>query len=312
MATVITKVLEEPKKTVKRDTLRAIEQKVQQLWEIEHVFEVNAPTLEEEPDDSILHVKYPKHMGTFPYPYMNGKLHLGHLFTITKVEFATGYERMKGKRALFPLGFHCTGMPIKACADKLSREIEQFGPDFKIPDQIDLGKGVKDLELSDDTAIKSQDLSDTTKVVSKKGKIAAKSTDLKYQFQIMREMGIANNEIAKFADSTVGTKIDWRRSFITTDANPYYDSFVQWQMRKLKELNKVKFGERYTIYSPFDGQPCMDHDRQSGEGVGPQEYTGIKLQVIEWSNEAQNILGSVKELENKNIYLVAATLRPET
>ncbi|CAG8679942.1 42317_t:CDS:10 [Gigaspora margarita] len=326
MATVVTKVVEEPKKTVKRDTLRAIEQKIQQLWENEHAFEINAPTIEEEPDDSILHEKYPKHMGTFPYPYMNGRLHLGHLFTISKLEYGTGYERMKGKRALFPLGFHCTGMPIKACADKLSREIEQFGPEFKIPDQDDLEEGVKDLGLNDDNAIKTQDPG--TKMISKKGKVAAKSTDQKYQFQIMQSMGVPINEIAKFSDSnywlyffpplaisdckSIGAKIDWRRSFLTTDVNPYYDSFVQWQMRKLKDLNKVKFGKRYTIYSPFDGQPCMDHDRQSGEGVGPQEYTGIKLQVIEWSKEAQNTLGSVKELENKNIYLIAATLRPET
>jgi len=36
---------------------------------------------------------------------------------------------------------------------------------------------------------------------------------------------------------------------------------------------------RYTIYSPKDGQPCMDHDRSSGEGVGPQEYTLIKLRI---------------------------------
>lgn len=28
---------------------------------------------------------------------------------------------------LFPFGFHCTGMPIKACADKLQREMETFG-----------------------------------------------------------------------------------------------------------------------------------------------------------------------------------------
>lgn len=34
---------------------------------------------------------------------------------------------MKGKKVLFPFGFHCTGMPIKACADKLEREIQQFG-----------------------------------------------------------------------------------------------------------------------------------------------------------------------------------------
>ena len=60
-----------------------------------------------------LHKKYPKYLSTFPYPYMNGSLHLGHAFSISKVEFATGWERMKGRRALFPLGFHCTGMPIK-------------------------------------------------------------------------------------------------------------------------------------------------------------------------------------------------------
>jgi leucyl-tRNA synthetase len=111
---------------------------------------------------------------------------------------------------------------------------------------------------------------------------------------------------------SIGAKIDWRRSFITTDVNPYYDSFVRWQMRKLKALNKIKFGERYTIYSPLDGQPCMDHDRQSGEGVGPQEYTGIKLKVLEWSKEAEEFFGTKPELKGKNIYFVAATLRPET
>lgn len=46
---------------------------------------------------------------------MNGSLHLGHAFTISKIEFAAGYERMLGKRALFPHGFHVTGMPIKVC-----------------------------------------------------------------------------------------------------------------------------------------------------------------------------------------------------
>lgn len=44
---------------------------------------------------------------------MNGSLHLGHAFTISKIEFGAGYQRLLGKRALFPHGFHCTGMPIK-------------------------------------------------------------------------------------------------------------------------------------------------------------------------------------------------------
>ena len=32
---------------------------------------------------------------------------------------------------------------------------------------------------------------------------------------------------------------------MTTDANPFYDAFVRWQMNRLKELDKIKFGKRY-------------------------------------------------------------------
>jgi leucyl-tRNA synthetase len=81
-------------------------------------------------------------------------------------------------------------------------------------------------------------------------------------------------------------------------------------MNKLRAVNKVKFGERHTIYSPKDGQPCMDHDRQEGEGVGPQEYTGIKMEVKQWSEAAQKALP--EDIQKKKVYLVAATLRPET
>lgn len=58
----------------------------------------------------------------------------------------------------------------------------------------------------------------------------------------------------------------------------------------------------------------MDHDRASGEGVGPQEYTGIKMEVL--VDKVENPV--IKELLNsptikgKKVYLVAATLRPET
>lgn len=42
----------------------------------------------------------------------------------SQLEFAAGYQRLLGKRVLFPQAFHLTGMPIKACADKLKNEIE--------------------------------------------------------------------------------------------------------------------------------------------------------------------------------------------
>jgi len=37
---------------------------------------------------------------------------------------------------------------------------------------------------------------------------------------------------------------------------------------------------RLSIYSPKDGQPCADHDRASGEGVNPQEYTLVKMEAL--------------------------------
>jgi len=113
------------------------------------------------------------------------------------------------------------------------------------------------------------------------------------------------------ADLTLfGARVDWRRQFITTDRNPYYDSFVRWQVNKLRALNRIKFGERYTIYSPKDGQPCMDHDRSEGEGVGPQEYTALKLEVVDWSPAAAEVVKSA--IGSSTAFLIAATLRPET
>lgn len=54
-------------------------------------------------------------------------------------QFGVRYQRLKGKKCLFPLGFHCTGMPIKACADKLQRELETFGypPNFPSESETD-------------------------------------------------------------------------------------------------------------------------------------------------------------------------------
>ncbi|RCI05179.1 cytosolic leucyl tRNA synthetase, partial [Rhizopus stolonifer] len=303
----------EAPKTAKRDALRALEDKARSLWDNEKAFEINAPTIEEHPNSEDLHQVYPKYMSTMPYPYMNGRLHLGHAFTFSKIEFGTGYERMKGKRALLPQGFHCTGMPIKASADKIVREMEMFGKYFEKYEEVAL----------------ANDLEKKAEVKNVKSKVAAKTGNVTYQFQIMLSLGIPKEEIHKFADpyywteffppqtiadlNAFGAKVDWRRSFITTDANPYYDSFVRWQMRKLKAMQKIKFGERYTIYSILDNQPCMDHDRASGEAVGPQEYTGIKMKVLEWSGPAQEALASYADvLKGKNVYLVAATLRPET
>ncbi|XP_004420087.1 PREDICTED: leucine--tRNA ligase, cytoplasmic [Ceratotherium simum simum] len=296
----------ERKGTAKVDFLKKIEKEIQQKWDSEKVFEVNASNLERQTSKG-------KYFVTFPYPYMNGRLHLGHAFSLSKCEFAVGYQRLKGKNCLFPFGLHCTGMPIKACADKLKREIELYGcpPDF--PDEE---------EEEEEISVKTEDIIIKDKTKGKKSKAAAKAGSSKYQWGIMKSLGLSDEEIVKFSEAEhwldyfpplaiqdlkrLGLKVDWRRSFITTDVNPYYDSFVRWQFLTLRERSKVKFGKRYTIYSPKDGQPCLDHDRHTGEGVAPQEYTLIKLKVLE------PYPSKLSGLKGKNIFLVAATLRPET
>ncbi|XP_058399260.1 leucine--tRNA ligase, cytoplasmic isoform X3 [Diceros bicornis minor] len=299
-------MLKERKGTAKVDFLKKIEKEIQQKWDSEKVFEVNASNLERQTSKD-------KYFVTFPYPYMNGRLHLGHAFSLSKCEFAVGYQRLKGKNCLFPFGLHCTGMPIKACADKLKREIELYGcpPDF--PDEE---------EEEEEISVKTEDIIIKDKAKGKKSKAAAKAGSSKYQWGIMKSLGLSDEEIVKFSEAEhwldyfpplaiqdlkrLGLKVDWRRSFITTDVNPYYDSFVRWQFLTLRERSKVKFGKRYTIYSPKDGQPCLDHDRHTGEGVAPQEYTLIKLKVLE------PYPSKLSGLKGKNIFLVAATLRPET
>lgn len=310
-------------KTDRRDTLIDIEKKYQKYWQDNKFFEVDAPTIEEDPEDDpdVLRQKYPKYFATMAYPYMNGVLHAGHSFTLSKVEFATGFERMAGKRALFPLGFHCTGMPIKSAADKIKREVEEFGADFSGAPAAD--------EEEPEAPKEERAKADPTKFVAKKSKAVAKQGRGKYQFEIMLQLGIAREDVAAFADpqhwlqyfpalvqrdvNAFGGRVDWRRSMVTTPANPYYDAFVRWQMNRLKDCGKIKFGERYTIYSEKDGQACLDHDRLSGEGVNPQEYVGIKIEVTEFAPEAQKVFEENKfDLKNNKVYLVAATLRPET
>jgi leucyl-tRNA synthetase len=76
-------------------------------------------------------------------------------------------------------------------------------------------------------------------------------------------------------------------------------------MKTLKDIEKIFYGKKYTIYSELDKQPCADHDRSKGEGVGAQEYVGIKLKLLEFPK-------SLDAFKDKKVFMVAATLRAET
>lgn len=245
--------------TTKRDQLVEIEQELQIQWETEERYK-------RRPDDR------PKYLITFPYPYMNGTLHLGHAYTISKAEFMARYKELRGYNVLFPFGFHGTGMPIVACAEKLAEALkttELYGND----------RGIERL-------------------------------DEQNQIKILLKMGIPKGEILKLVEPynwlryfpkrakedvrRLGVSADLSRSFITTDMNKYYDSFVKWQFNRLNEKGLLKFGKKHVIYSPKDGQVCADHDRSLGEGVMMKEYIVMKMKL------------------SRNEYILVATTRPET
>lgn len=160
------------------------------------------------------------------------------------------------------------------------------------------------------------------KAKGKKSKAAAKTGGVVRQYDILKISNIPEDEIANFSEpmhwlryfpphaiadlKRFGMTIDWRRSFITTDVNPFYDAFIRWQLNTLKERGRVSRGKRPNVYSTIDKQNCADHDRASGEGVNPQEYTIAKLRVQEPFPE------KMASLAGKNVFLAPATLRPET
>ena len=138
-----------PPSTARRDQLVSIERGVQSLWKQHRVFSADADTTPRDPSS--------KYFATFPYPYMNGALHLGHAFTLAKVDYACGYQRLKGKNVLFPFGFHCTGMPIAASADKVKRELQLYGNPPRFPKEDDEGEEEGEGEAEESKEEKKKD-----------------------------------------------------------------------------------------------------------------------------------------------------------
>jgi leucyl-tRNA synthetase len=189
-------------KTERRDQLRDIETKIQQRWKTNNTFQANAPETYDLSNNGMEKNKT-KFFCTFPYPYMNGKIHLGHTFTITKADFAAGYNMLKGKRVLFPFAFHCTGMPIQAAANKLKNEIETFGLENcragKFETEEELAAKLAEMKLLAEEKAQGVD-TNIGKHKGKKTKLVAK-TGKKKQWEIMVMLNIPLDEIPKFTDA---------------------------------------------------------------------------------------------------------------
>jgi len=63
---------------------------------------------------------------TFPIPYMNGPLHLGHAFTASRVDSYAKYKKLNGFNVLYPQGWHWTGQPIVSAAERLAKAMRKW------------------------------------------------------------------------------------------------------------------------------------------------------------------------------------------
>ena len=235
---------------------KAIEKKWQNEWEKNKVFESEVDTKKE------------KFFGNFPYPYVNGFLHVGHLYSILRLEALLRYKRMQGFNVLYPQGWHATGSPIINAAKRIAENE---------PKQI---KIMKDMGFSDQEIKKFGDPKYWIKYFPPENK-----KDL----------------------TNLGLSIDWRREFFTTDLNPHYDKFVRWQFNKLKEKDYVIKSKFPVVWCPKDNTIVQDHSRAEGEGETPQEFCLVKHKldngkfVVTATLRQDTILGITNIYINPNV-----------
>src|SRR5210317_934123 len=88
------------------------EEKWKKRWQEAKIFEAK-------PDEK------KKFFGTFPYPYVNSYLHLGHFYSSMRLEALSRYKRMKGFNVLYAQSWHCTGSPIVNAAKRIKDNEEK-------------------------------------------------------------------------------------------------------------------------------------------------------------------------------------------
>ena len=53
-----------------------------------------------------------------PPPTVNGKIHIGHIFSYTQTEMLARYKRLRGYNIFYPFGFDDNGLPSERLVEK--------------------------------------------------------------------------------------------------------------------------------------------------------------------------------------------------
>jgi len=90
----------------KRYDGQVVEKEMQKYWEENHIYKFN----------------YDKSKTLYsidtPPPTVNGKLHMGHIFSYTQAEMIARYKRMCGFNVYYPFGFDDNGLPSERLVER--------------------------------------------------------------------------------------------------------------------------------------------------------------------------------------------------
>lgn len=271
------------KKSWKSVELRKLEKQIQDNWLKTDAYKTRI----------IPHHNKYTFFATFPYPYMNGDLHLGHGFTMSKYDFICKFYRMLGYDVLQPFSFHLTGMPIVAAADKLKYELQLIGNN------------------------RDSTISFATQYINMK-QMNINDNDIQ-KFIDPLHWGNHFSETAKHTLKRFGISYDDSRSFKTTDQDQFYDRFIKWQFTILYKKNVLKFGTRYDLFSIKDNQSCLGHERSTGENAKPQKSYLIMFKICNTDIDNVSDTPALSIIYNKYqltedipIFMIINTTRPET
>ncbi|MEM7821361.1 MAG: leucine--tRNA ligase [Candidatus Aenigmatarchaeota archaeon] len=209
--------------------IKKIEKKWEKIWRKKKIFEANVKNK-------------PKFFITWPYPYVNGSMHIGHAFSAFRCDSYARFKRMQGFNVLYPQGFHATGEPIVGSIERV-----------KLKDSIQI---------------------ETFKT------FGATDKDIKNFIEYGPEF-VAKFWMKRWIEDLkiAGFSIDWRRTFITTKMNPTYSRFIEWQYNTLRKMGYVYQGTHPVIWCPKCKSPTGDHDRLEGIGESPVEHLIIKFSL---------------------------------
>ncbi len=173
--------------------------------------------------------------------YPNGPAHLGHARTYVIPDILARFKRALGYNVLFPMGFHYTGTPILATAEKIAsgdpEYLAKLSRAFSIPVDV-LRKLTEPLKLA-------------------------------------RYFHETSKEAMKF----YGLSIDWRREFTTVD--PEFNAFIRWQFTKLLKRGFIKKGTHPVGWCPYHSMPVGMHDTEGDVEPEIEEVTLIKFPITE-------------------------------